>query len=49
MRCTYPKLALLTFAVEELAAVLPRKRYALRELAHELDDLGNVIVVFRIS
>jgi hypothetical protein len=38
-----------TFPVEELATVFPGKGDGPGKLAHELDDLGDVVVVLRIS
>ena len=38
-----------TFPVEEIRTVLPRKRYALRELAHQLHDLRYVIIVLAVA
>ena len=37
-----------TFPVEELAAVFPRKGDTPGKFAHELDDLGDVVVVLGI-
>ena len=37
-----------TSSVEEVGAVLARERDALRELAHELDDLRDVVVVLAV-
>ncbi len=37
-----------TFAIEEFATVFACKGHALGKLAHQLDDLSNVVVVLRI-
>ena len=37
-----------TSPVEEVRAVLSREREALRELAHQLDDLCDVVVVLAV-
>ena len=37
-----------TSPVEEVGAVLARERQALRELAHELDDLRDVVIIFAV-
>ena len=37
-----------TSPVEEVRAILAREREALRELAHELDDLRDVVVVLAV-
>ena len=37
-----------TSPIEEVGTVLAREREALGELAHELDDLRNVVVVLAV-
>lgn len=45
--CKYPWIVL-TFSTEKVRTVFPRERNALRKLAHELNDLSNVVIVLAV-